>query len=118
MLNTIAIEQSVAKSEERMAALMAKKNKKQKQIVAIVKEFHEKSETHLEKCIKQLSAERQSFLPLCDPIYFIEDDHLPTSWTMRSARNIPAVLQSKIVRCFKNSYKIELSHIEKYNMNS
>ena len=118
MLNSIAVEQSIAKSAERLTAAALKKNKKRKQIVSVIERFHEKSETHLEKCVKQLSPERHSFLPLNDPIYFIEDDHLPNSWNQRSARNIPAQYQSKIIRCFKNSYKLELTHIESYKMNS
>ena len=120
MLTSIAIENSIANSNERIEAEKQKKLKKQK-IVAIVEKFHESkepTESHFGKAIKELCPEKQSFLPPNDPIYFIEDDHLPSSWTVRSARNIPAAYQSKIIRCFRNSYEIELNHIENYNMNS
>ncbi len=118
MLTSIAIQKSISDSDERVKNNMLKKQKKQKQIKLNIEEFHEKKETHLEKCLKQLSPERASFMPLNDPIYFIEDDHLPIAWTMRSARNIPACYQSKVVRCFNNSYNIEISNIHKFNINS
>ncbi len=118
MLTSIAIQKSISDSDDRVKNEMLKKQKKQKQIKLNIEKFHEKKETHLEKCLKQLSPERASFMPLNDPIYFIEDDHLPVAWTMRSARNIPACHQSKIVRCFNNSYKIEISNIHNYNINS
>lgn len=119
MLTSIAIEQSIFNSNERMEVERLKNLKKKKQkIVAVVEKFQESNESHFHKAIKDLSPERQSFLPVNDPIYFIEDDHLPSAWTLRSARNIPAQYQSKIIRCFRNSYELESERIAKYNMNS
>ncbi|CAG2170928.1 unnamed protein product, partial [Oppiella nova] len=75
MLSTIAIQESIVNSADRMAEAIRKKQKKQKQIYAIVEKFRETAvESHLDKCLKELSPEKRSFMPLNDPIYFIEDD--------------------------------------------
>ncbi|CAG2101853.1 unnamed protein product, partial [Medioppia subpectinata] len=128
MLTTLALQESMGNSAVRATEALRQKARKQKQIYAIVEKFIEDStpgavagrpaESHMDRCLKELSPEKRSFMPLNDPIYFIEHDHLPVAWTQRSARHIPAEYQSKIIRCFANSYNIEISLLKAYKMTS
>ncbi|XP_054156156.1 uncharacterized protein LOC128954571 isoform X2 [Oppia nitens] len=135
MLSAIAVQQSMDSALGRQVDRLRKKYRKQKQIVAVVEQFYESStgaatgavnadndghrhqESHMDRCLKELSSDdNRSFIPIDDPIYFIESDHLPASWTQRSARNIPAEYQPRIIRCFKNSYELEIKLIKGYKM--
>jgi hypothetical protein len=75
------------------------------------------SSSHLDNCIKDARNERCSFLPQNDPFYFIYDNQLPNTWVGRSVRNIPSEYHSKIIRCFQNSYMIEMSNLDNFKVN-
>ena len=67
-----------------------------------------------EECNHGVNGGNLSFIPFNDPVYFIFDNQLPPTWMGRSVRNIPAKFHAKIIRCFHNSYALELSNLDKF----
>lgn len=101
-----------------LASESKKKNKKKdKDITQFVDDelMAIKRQTHLDRCLQDLSADRCSFLPHNDPIYFIQNWQLPATWTQRSVRNIPSQWEGRINRTFLNAFAIDMANLKKYD---